>query len=50
MDPVAVLVVAFVAIMVLGLVRFAWRFVRGNEEMEAGGSYGRQMFGRRKRD
>jgi uncharacterized membrane protein len=27
----------------------AWRILHGNEEMEAGGSFGRQLFGRSRR-
>jgi len=40
--------VAWVLVAVLGLGRMAWRILRHNEEMQSGGSMGRQMFGRTK--
>ena len=42
-------IVVFAAVVLLSLVRMAWRLARGNEEMVPGGSYGRQ-FGRKKPD
>ncbi len=41
--------IASVLLIGLGVARMAWRFLRQNEEPEAGGSMGRQMFGRTKK-
>lgn len=57
LDIVSVLAAAMVLVIVVGMVRMAWRVFHGNEEMEAGGSMGDQMrsakrkraFGKRKR-
>lgn len=38
-----------VAVAVLALALLVWRFMRGNEEMEPGGSWGVQFFSRRKK-
>ena len=46
MDPVKILLGASLIIPLLalvGLVRIAWRVWYGNEEMQPGGSYGRQI-------
>ena len=40
--------VAWVLVAMLGMGRIAWRFWYHNEEKQAGGSLGRQMFGRTK--
>jgi hypothetical protein len=45
---VLVAVLAFVLLVVVQIGRMAWRFLRGDEDMEAGGSLGWQLFGRRK--
>lgn len=50
MDLTLILIIAsavWLLAAVVGLGWMAWRMVRRNEEMEAGGSLGRQMFGRR---
>jgi hypothetical protein len=44
----AVVMALVMALAILQLFRRAWRILRGDEEMEAGGSWGRQLFGRRK--
>jgi hypothetical protein len=49
MDPGLVIAVALVLLFVLGVARMAWRFLRQNEQPEAGGSLGHQLFGRTKR-
>jgi hypothetical protein len=41
-----ILILVVLAVMVLG--RTIWRFFRGDVELEAGGSLGRQFFGRKK--
>jgi len=46
MDPF-VIVIAAVLLVGLGLARFGWRIWRGNEQMQPGGSLGRQL-GKRK--
>jgi hypothetical protein len=43
-----VVVVVLVLFPVIGMGRMAWRIWCQNEEMEPGGSYGRQFFGRSK--
>jgi hypothetical protein len=45
----AVVGLAVLALMLAGAARLLWRVYRGDEEMEAGGSLGRQLFGRHKR-
>jgi len=52
MDYLVILVVIAVAIFVLvllGMGRMAWRILRHNEQLEPGGSYSSQVFGRAKR-
>ena len=44
-----VLVTVLVLLVVLPLLRTAWRLLRGEDEMVAGGSWGRQLFGRKDR-
>jgi len=39
---------AVLAVVVFAVVRGMWRISRGEFEPEAGGSYGRQFFGRRR--
>lgn len=43
MDPVLIVIAALLLLGLLGLVRFGWRIWRGNEEMQPGGSLGRQL-------
>jgi hypothetical protein len=45
-EPGLVVGIGILALVLLGLIRMAWRIVRGNEELEAGGSMGTQFFGR----
>jgi hypothetical protein len=45
---VAGIVLAVVLLMLFAFGRALWRFFRGDEQMEAGGSQGRQLFGRDK--
>ena len=40
--------VALIALVLLAFGRMAWPILTGRETMEAGGSHGRQAFGRRK--
>ncbi|MET0261060.1 MAG: hypothetical protein ABW227_08200, partial [Gaiellaceae bacterium] len=40
---------AVLAVVVFAVARGMWRIWRGEPESEAGGSYGRQIFGRRKK-
>ncbi|MGI9112451.1 MAG: hypothetical protein ACR2GT_09725 [Gaiellaceae bacterium] len=44
-----VIAVALFLLVVLGIGRMVWRIVRDNEQLEPGGSYSRQLFGRDKR-
>jgi hypothetical protein len=46
----AVVVGVLLVLMLAGVARILWRLSRGEEEMEAGGSLGRQLFGRHKSD
>jgi membrane protein implicated in regulation of membrane protease activity len=46
--PFGAIMFAVMAFVVVRFVLMGWRFLRGDEEMEPGGSYGRQLFGRRK--
>ena len=39
---------ALVVLVVGAFARIAWRILRHNETLEPGGSYGRQVFGRRR--
>jgi hypothetical protein len=48
MDTPMIVGLAIMAIVVLAIGRMIWRVVWGNEEMQPGGSEGRQMFGRSK--
>jgi hypothetical protein len=43
---VTVVLAALVLVCLLGGCLMAWRILHGNEEMEPGGSLGRQMLGR----
>ena len=43
-----IVVLAFLLLVVVQIGRMAWRFLRGDEDMEAGGSFGWQLFGGRK--
>lgn len=49
LDVVSALTIAVLLVAAFGLARMAWRIVRGNEEMEAGGSLGDQLLGTRNR-
>jgi hypothetical protein len=40
--------VVVMALVLVHVVRMGWRFFRGDEEMVSGGSWGIQLFGRRK--
>ena len=42
------IVLAVLAVVVFAVARGMWRIWRGEPESEAGGSYGRQIFGRRR--
>jgi len=46
MDRGLVVGIGVLALVLFGLIRMAWRIVRGNEEMEAGGSMGTQFLRR----
>jgi hypothetical protein len=50
MDTRMVVGLVVVAAVAVGIGRMIWRIVRSNEEMQPGGSMGRQMFGRSKDD
>jgi hypothetical protein len=45
---IAIAVAVVILLVLLHYARMAWRFRRGDVEMEAGGSDGRQLFGRRR--
>jgi hypothetical protein len=45
---IGIVAAVFLLVAALGLGRMAWRLWRGDEELEPGGSMGRQMFGRSK--
>ena len=45
LDIVSVVGIAVLVVVVVGMGRMGWRIWHGNEEMEAGGSMSRQMFG-----
>lgn len=47
-DPALVIAAVLVLVFVLSVARMAWRILRHNEEMQAGGSLSHQMFGRTK--
>ena len=47
MDLVLILVIAFLVLPLIGLGRLAWGVWYRNEQMEPGGSDGRQIFRRR---
>ena len=49
MEQGLVIGIAALALVLFGLIRMAWRIVRGNEQMEAGGSLGTQFLGRSRR-
>jgi hypothetical protein len=49
-DPAIVIALVFGLLVILSFVRVVWRLVqmvRHNEQPDAAGSFGRQMFGRR---
>lgn len=46
---VVTIFLAVLAVVVFAVVRGMWRIRRGEPESEAGGSYGRQIFGRRQK-
>lgn len=39
---------AVIVLVIVQIVRMAWRLFRGDEELVSGGSWGNQFFGRRK--
>ena len=45
---VRVIVLAVVLLVVVQIGRMAWRFLRGDEDMVSGDSFGWQLFGNRK--
>ena len=45
---IVLIALAFVALTVVQIARMAWRFLRGDEDLESGGSFGWQLFGTRK--
>jgi len=45
---VGAIFLAVLAVMVISVVRGLWRISRGDPELEAGGSWGRQLFGGRR--
>jgi len=45
---VGAIFLAVLAVMVFAVVRGLWRISRGDPELEAGGSWGRQLFGGRR--
>ena len=45
---VRVIVLAFLLLVVVQIGRMAWRFLRGDEDMVSGDSFGWQLFGGRK--
>ncbi len=48
MSVVGIVVLAVLALVLVQIVRMAWRFLRGDDDMESGDSFGWQLFGRRK--
>ena len=46
---VVTIFLAVLAVVAFAVARGMWRIWRGEPESEAGGSYGRQIFGRRKK-
>jgi hypothetical protein len=50
MEARTVVGLVIVALVVFVLVLMVWRIVRGNEQMQTGGSMGRQVFGRSPKD
>jgi hypothetical protein len=45
---IVLIALAFVALTVVQIARMAWRFLRGDEDLESGDSFGWQLFGGRK--
>jgi hypothetical protein len=39
---------ALIALVLVQIGRMAWRFLRGDEDLESGDSFGWQLFGRRR--
>jgi hypothetical protein len=48
MIVVRVVVLAVLVLVLVQIGRMAWRFLRGDEDLESGDSFGWQLFGRRK--
>jgi len=48
MTVVGVVVLAVLVLVLVQIGRMAWRFLRGDEDLESGDSFGWQLFGRRK--
>lgn len=47
---VAVLFIAFVVLVLFPIARMGWQFMHGDIEAESGGSFGKQLFGRKDDD
>ena len=45
---VRIVVLAFLLLVIVQIGRMAWRFLRGDEDMVSGDSFGWQLFGGRK--
>lgn len=45
---IGLIALAVAVLLIVQVLRFAWRFFLGKEEMVAGGSWGKQLFGSRK--
>ncbi len=48
MSVVGIVVVVVLALVLVQIGRMAWRFMRGDEDLVSGDSFGWQLFGRRK--
>jgi uncharacterized membrane protein len=48
MTVLGVVVLAVLVLVLVQIGRMGWRFLRGDEDMESGGSFGWQLLGRRK--
>lgn len=48
MSVIGVVVIVVLVLVLVQIGRMAWRFMRGDEDMVSGDSFGWQLFGRRK--
>jgi hypothetical protein len=48
MSVVGIIVIVVLALVLVQILRMAWRFLRGDEDMESGDSFGWQLWARRK--